>query len=339
MRRIGLSAVIAFLAWTTTLRADDAAPAVTFHGWADGYYAWNDNHPHPRLNWFEGVGTSAHRADVPALNVAAFEVQRDPKPFGFHLIAGAGDSFDVVHLAEPKRRVAWIRYLYQASVSYTVPVAKGIQLEGGIYPSHIGYESLFTKDNWNYTRNWLGEFSPYYQSGVKASYAWSDRWSGQVHVLHGWQNISDRHAPAALGTQIAYSAGRLSASFNTYADNHRKFGDLVATYKTTAKLSLGLSADRGRQTPANWMGVSAYARYAFDDRTAIGGRIEQYRDPRGLMSGTPQTLDEGTLTLEYRPVKFAVVKVEARADHSTAPVFANRNNQRIALCGISFLSR
>ena len=331
MRLTGLAAVIACGLCTTMVRADDAAPAMAFHGWADGYYAWNSNHPDPRVNWFEGVGTSAHRADQLALNVVALEIQRDPKPFGFHLIVGAGDSFDVVHLAEPRRHSAWLRYLYQASVSYTVPIGRGIQLEGGIYPSHIGYEGLFTKDNWNYTRNWLGEFSPYYQTGAKASYAWSDRWSAQVHVLHGWQNVSDRHAPAALGTQIACSSGRLSASLNTYADNHRKFGDLVATYKTTSKLSLGLSADRGHQMPANWMGVSAYARYAFNDRTAIDGRIEQYRDPRGLMSSASQTLDEGTLTVEYRPAAHLILKFEGRCDHSTAPVFANASNQTLAI--------
>lgn len=304
--------------------------AILFHGWIDGYYAGNDSHPEPRLNFFSGVGTTGHRADELSLNIAALEIARDPKPFGFHIVAGAGDSLDVVHAAEPHPKRHPLRNVYQASVSYNAPVGRGLQFEAGIYPSHIGFEGFFTKDNWNYTRGWLGELSPYYQSGVKAAYAWSDNWSGQVHVLRGWQNIG-AHAPAAIGTQIAYNGARTSASFNTYTDPHRKFGDLVATYKVTPKLSLGASIDRGRQVPANWLGLAGYARYAFSDRYAIAGRAERYRDPSALMSGTAQTLDEGTLTFEYRPGAHVITKLEGRRDHSTATVFANSKDQTLAI--------
>ena len=65
---------------------------LVIHGWLDGYYTWNDNHPDPKLNFFDGVGTTAHRADQFALNIAAIEISRDPKPFGFHVVAGAGDT-------------------------------------------------------------------------------------------------------------------------------------------------------------------------------------------------------------------------------------------------------
>ena len=41
------------------------------------------------------------------------------------------------------------------------------------------------------------------------------------------------------------------------------------------------------------------------------------------MSGTPQTLAEGTLTVEYRPWEILMLKLEGRYDHSTASVFSN----------------
>ena len=307
--------------------------AVVLSGWIDGYYAWNANHPEPHINWFEGVGTAAHRADQPALNVAAIEARLDPKPLGFHVIAGAGDALDVVHAAEPHPKRRPLRNVYQASLSAK---ARGVVLEAGIYPSHIGFEGFFTKDNWNYTRGWLGEFSPYYQAGVKASYAWTERWSAQVHVLRGWQNIG-AHVPAAIGTQIAFNGARTSASINTFGDPHRKFVDLVATYKLTPRFSVGATADRGHDRPENWTGVGAYARYALNDRIAFAGRAEDYRDPHGMMSGTPQTLQSATLTFEYDPAKHVTVKVEGRLDRSTAPVFADRRKQELLLCGISFL--
>ena len=298
--------------------------ALILHAWIDGYYAWND---HRQLNFFEGIGTTAHRANEPALNVAALEIVRDPKPLGFHLIAGAGDSLDVVHAAEPHPHRHPLRNLYQASATYSQGKAS---FEAGIYPSHIGFEAFFTKDNWSYTRGWLGELSPYYQTGVKGAYAFDSRWSGQVHILRGWQNIG-AGVPAAIGTQVAYSGNRLSASFNTYADPHRKFGDLVATYKTTPNLTLGLSVDCGRQQPANWLGLAAYARYTFNDRHAVAVRAEHFRDPRAGISGFAQTLDEQTLTYELRPRPHLIVKLEGRRDHSTLPVFSNSRNQTLGI--------
>jgi hypothetical protein len=287
---------------------------LSIHGWIDGYYSWNQDHPASALNFFPGVGTTAHRADKLALNVAALELVREPKPFGVHLTLVGGDSADVVHVAEPRRHP--LRNVYQASLSYAAP--HGLILEAGIYPSHIGFEGFFTKDNWNYTRGWLGELSPYYQSGIKASYAWSDRWSGQVHLLNGWQNVSDRNAPKAIGTQVAYNGRRFGGSFNTYADeHHRLFGDIVGTYKVTPKLTLGTSIDRGRERPANWLGLAAYGRYAITDRHAVAVRAERFRDPDGGISGTPQTLSEGTLTYEFRASSHLILKLEGRKDRFT----------------------
>jgi len=296
--------------------------ALVIAGWLDGYHAWNSGHS---LNWYRGIGTTAERADQFALNVAAIDIVRDPKPFGFHLTLVAGDSADVVHLAEPNTNT---RHVYQASVTYD---AKVVQLEGGVYPSHIGFEGYFSKDNWNYTRGWLGELSPYYQTGVKVARTFNPHWSAQVHVLRGWQNISDPHAPKALGTQIAYTGTNLSASFNTYLDNHRKFGDLVATYKATPKLSLGASVDDGHQSPANWFGVSLWSRYALDDRNALAFRADRFRDPDNGISGFAQTLDSQTFTYELRPQKHLILKLEGRRDHSTAPVFNNSTGQKLAI--------
>ena len=256
-------------------------------GWLDGYYQTND-----------GI----------TLDTAAVDIRRDAKPLGFHLILAGGEAPDAVHSAEPDR---WTRHIYQASVTYD---AKIVQLEAGVYPSHIGFEGFFTKDNWNYTRGILAELSPYYQTGVKVSRTLNAHWSAQLHLLRGWQNISDSHAPNALGTQIAYSDAKWSASFNAYLNDHRKFGDLVATYKATPKLTLGTSVDRGRDLPANWLGAGVWARFAIDDRNALAFRAERFRDPDDGISGQRGTLREATVTYELRPRKHTILKLEGRRD-------------------------
>src|SRR5947209_7926990 len=94
----------------------EGAETIALHGWLDGYYAWNSLHPSDHLNFFQGIGTTAERADQLALNVAAVDVVRDPKPFGFHLTLTAGDSSNVVHLAETRR---FTKYVYQASATWS----------------------------------------------------------------------------------------------------------------------------------------------------------------------------------------------------------------------------
>jgi hypothetical protein len=52
------------------------------------------------------------------------------------------------------------RNLLQASLEIQTHVGKGLFLEAGLFPSHIGFEAFQTKDNWNYTRSWEAELSP-----------------------------------------------------------------------------------------------------------------------------------------------------------------------------------
>ena len=323
----------------------DSKPA-NIRGFVDVYAALNPNRPQNHQNFIPGTGTTAERANEFGLNLAAVEFVRSPQPVGFHLSLVAGTGTDVVHAAEGQKDV--YRYVYQASVSYKA--TDRLTFEAGIYPSHIGFEGFYSKDNWNYTRGWLGEFSPYYQTGIHADYAFNEHWSGQVHLMNGWQIIGENNDAKAIGVKIAYSSGSLSASLNTFDgpelpdDNNdwRHFADLIATYAVTPKWSVGGSFDRGRQqypndSAANWLGIGAYSRYAFSDRHAFAVRVEHFDDPDNGITGFNGTLHGATLTYEYRPVANLILKFEGRYDHSTAPVFfkedTTADSQVLALVG------
>jgi hypothetical protein len=311
-----------------------AEEPVSFTGFVDAAYLWNGNHPANHENFVPGTGTSGKRGNELSLNLAQVQWSRavsGKDPIGFTLSLVAGHGTEVVHAGEPNGGEEF-RHLYQASLSWRL--RNGVVLEGGVYPSHIGTEGFYSKDNWNYTRSWLGEFSPYYQAGIKASYAFNARWSGQLHLLNGWQTIHDNNKGKAIGTQLAYAGGPLTASFNTYLDSDRKFGDVVVLYRVRPRLQLGGSVDLGTQDHADWRGAAAYARLAIDDGHALAARAEQFRDPGNGISGTPQTLREVTLTYERRPREHLILKLETRYDRSTAAVFADRKRgQFLALAG------
>ena len=136
-------------------------------------------------------------------------------------------------------------------------------------------EAFASKDNWNYTRSWLAELSPYYQTGIKISYPFTDRWSGQFHVVNGWQIIGENNSAKTFGTQVAYASDKLSASLNTLAgpelpgndDDWRVFGDFVLTVRPTPAWSVGANVDVARESrpagpSASWWGAAAYVRIA-----------------------------------------------------------------------------
>jgi hypothetical protein len=322
----------------TSPAAAPEPPRLRVHGFADVFYAYNDNDPEDGDSFFAGTGTSAKRANELSVNQAQIELSAEPAPVGFRVAVGFGTAVEVVHAGEPDGSVVgqdvWRNVVY-ASVSYRAPVGNGLLLEGGIYPCHVGLEGFNSKDNWNYTRSWLGELSPYYLTGLRVSYPFADHWTAELHVVNGWQLVSDNNSALTFGTRVAYAGSRASVAINTLAgpelpdddENWRVLGDVVVTVPIGASWTLGASVDAARQDQptdetAHWAGAAIYARWAPpESKLAVALRLERFDDDDGAISGTAQRLDEGTLTLEYRPTPNLILKLEGRRDRSTADVF------------------
>jgi hypothetical protein len=307
-------------------------------GGVDTYFGYNFNRPTDSANFIPGTGTTAKRHNEASINLASLGVSVDPAPVGLRVLLGFGTAMDVLHAAEPEGTAVgpdvW-RFLQQASLSFaTGPLT----LEAGLYPSHIGLESLQSQLNWTYTRSWMGELSPYYQAGLKGTWKFNDAWSAQLHLINGWQTMGENNHGKALGTQVAYSGERLSAAFNTFigeegaegSDGLRLFADGVATWKVTQAFSLAATADVGTQDvpggdAALWYAAGLNARVQLSKPVAVAARVEAYHDDDGLITGVEQTLTGGTLTLEVTPAEYLTLKLEARHDRSTEDVFSGRD--------------
>lgn len=351
MRTLILTLITSLLAAAASAQTAEPKPAIDFSGFVDVHFAWNGNRPSNHESFFPGAGTTAKRANEFAVNLAQLQWTRAvsaEQPVGFTLSVVAGEGADVVHGGEPGGPGKF-RNVYQASVAYRLK--NGVVLEAGVYPSHIGFEGFYSKDNWSYTRSIMGEASPYYQTGVKAGYAFNEHWSGRVDLLNGWQNINDSNDGKSIGTQIAYTSDALTASLNTFVgpelagddDSLRKFVDLVVLYKATPSLQVGGTVDFGAQElpnsgDARWYGAGILTRYAIDDRHAIAFRAEQLSDPDNGITGAAQKVREATLTYEVRPQDSVILKIEGRYDKSDADVFfkedTTTDRQFLALAGV-----
>jgi hypothetical protein len=312
----------------------------TLTGFVDTYFAYNPNRPFDGANFLRGTGTTAKRANEFSINQAVIGLSREPAPVGINLVFGFGTGFDVLHAAEtPGPGIGpqvW-RHLLTATVSYRAPVGRGLVLEAGVFSSHIGLETFYSKDNWTYTRGWMGEFSPYYQTGIVAKYSFSDTFAAQLHLLNGWEIIGDNNEGKAVGAQAAWTFKRLTFTLNGFAgpeapnsgDSWRLFLDTIAILKVSERLSLAATADFGRQgrpgeSAALWYAAGVDGRYALTKKLAAVLRVEGYRDETGIITGTAQTLTNVTAALELRPTAQLILKLEGRVDHSTAAVFSAR---------------
>lgn len=323
---------------------------IDLHAYADVYYAYNFNRPTTGTSFIPGTGTTAKRANEFSLNLAAIDLGLKPEPVGFRLIVNYGSAADILHAGEPTGTgigpEVW-RFVQQASISGRIPIGRGLLVEGGIMPCHAGFEVFASKDNWNYTRSWMADLSPYYQAGVRASYAFTDRWSAQLHVLNGWQIIGENNEAKTLGTQIAWATERVTISWNTLAgpelpnDNAhwRLFSDVVVAVRPLEWLHLGAIWDIAHQqrpaaSGAYWTGAAGYVRVIPRKWLAWALRGEYFHDPDAGISGASQDLTEGTATIELRPHDNLILKLESRYDHSTGAVFTSR---RLAADGTPLL--
>jgi hypothetical protein len=335
---------MAVLALAARAAADEPKPwyqRFEIGAYADLYYAYNTNRPSSFDNFTTGEGTTAKKYNQFSLNLVALDLSMSD-PVIAHVVINFGTATDVVHSAEPGGDFlgtnVW-KFIQQAYVGYKLPLGRGLTVEAGVFPSHVGFEVFPSKDNWNYTRSWMAENSPYYQAGLRVSYSFTDRLSAQLHLLNGWQVIGEDNNWKTFGTQIVYAHPRFSLALNTLMgpeqpnshDTWRFFFDSIATLNITDHWSLALTGDYGfEMLPGggfgHFGGVTGYVRWAPRAWFALTARAEVYHDglgaavPRGL-TGTVQTLEEGTLTFEFRVRERLILKIEGRYDHSDQPVF------------------
>jgi hypothetical protein len=253
---------------------------VTFGGFIDSYYANDYDHAdvitHPYLT------QPVHDNQI-GINLAYLDAKLATDNFRGRLAAQAGSSVDVNYAAEHEQ--GW-RYVQEATLGYKL--TNDLWIDGGIYLSHIGFETFNSKDNWNYTRSLVADYSPYYETGVKLSYQFNPNLTGQLHVLRGWQNISNDSDPA-LGMQLSYALSKATQlTYNNFIGNEngsRIFHDFIAKTALTDQFNVAAQVDVGRQVQnyergdAWWWGTALMAQYKITPKIALAGRAEYFNDP------------------------------------------------------------
>jgi len=176
-------------------------------------------------------------------------------------------------------------------------------IDGGIFFSHIGNESFISRDNWTYSRSLVAEYTPYYESGVRAVWQATPTLTATAVVVNGWQNISETNSSKAVGLRLDYApASTVTLTYDNFIGNEqpdsvasrlRVFNEVIAKVQLNSRLGLVASGDygvqrrTGNQGSDTWHGAALIARFQATSIVALNGRLEYFGDPGQVLITVP----------------------------------------------------
>jgi hypothetical protein len=320
---------------------EKAKPEWHYGGLVDAGYLIDFNHPSNQL--FRNRGTTFHVDEVD-LNMAGLYLKKETSEssrWGTELTLQAGKDSEVFGFSATAPNLAgskWLRHLGPTDISYLAPVGQGLTLQGGIFGSLIGYDSLYAKDNLEYTRPWGADFTPYLMMGVNAQYPLTGKLTGTLFLVNGYWHLADANNVPSSGGQLAYKpTDHLTLKQTVLYGPHqsdtalefwRFLSDSIVERKggrATVAFEYIYSSERVN-APGNaralMMAGQMPVHLTLTQRWSATVRPEFFWDRDGRWTLARQTVKAITTTLEYRiPYRQTntILRLEHRYDDSRGP--------------------
>ena len=283
--------------------AQETSDSVKFsiRGFVDSYYGFDVNQPNQTFDDKRLPFLFNHtRHNNFSINLAFIQLNIDHKNYRSRVGVHGGTYVTDNYAGEP----AMLRHFSEANVGVRLSKKRDIWLDAGILPSHIGFESAISTDNFNVSRSLVAELSPYYMAGARVVYTTKKGWELEALLCNGWQRIQRPSSTNLLsaGTRITYETDRYKFNWSTFIGTEspssnvymRYFSNVYSTWKVGKASEFTLNADLGTQhisklmnTYGTWMGFAAVGRIGLGDKWKIGGRAELYYDPEHVIVGGP----------------------------------------------------
>ncbi|HSA60285.1 MAG TPA: porin [bacterium] len=230
----------------------------------------------------------------------------------------------------------------QAYADLTANVGNGITFRAGHFVTPIGYEVIESAYNLNTSRSLLFGFAiPFTHTGVTMTYPFSDKFTGMVGVVNGWDLIGDNNKGKSILAQLVYKPidtlllslqGTFGPEQPGSDGNLRGLVDFVGTWTPNDKWIVGLNFDLGKEEGiggsgfANWWGGAGYVHWKPLDSFGLTLRGELMQDDGSrLLIGTNGTVGEGTLTAHFYLGDGWETRIEARHDQADRGIYLRSN--------------
>jgi hypothetical protein len=292
----------------------------------------SDKHP-----WRDKLTTNQLNEFSPNLGMFYFRKDlSDASRWGVELAGQAG--YDTAGQVPNSSRLGGadvLQYVSRANVSYLAPIGSGLTITAGLFNSFIGYESFYAKDNPNYTRSWICDYTPYFLMGLSLQYHVNDKVGLGFYLLNDWNYLGYVNNQPKYGTQLTWQLmPQLKLTQNVFFGPEqtdtslkywRGFSDTQLQW-SESDYSIALAYDAGTEQLASnnlqtfWTGAALFTRWNISGPWSVALRPELYWDLNGNMTGHVQFIKAITSTVEYAlptaPLK-SFFRAEYRYDNST----------------------
>jgi len=343
-RLLGVAIIALLLGQPAPLRAQavttDTSRSLVVGAFVDAAYAFDANRPATRDRAFT---TQPARHNEFNVNLAFVEATVARRRVRGRLAVQAGTSVQANYAAEPRQGAvsgdALSRMLQEAYAGYQFTPTLWVDV--GVFYSHIGMETWVSRDNPTYTRSFVADFSPYYSTGVRATWQLSPSVTARVDVVNGWQNISENNDDKSLGLRVDVAANSTTTvSWYAYAGNEpgarlRLFNGVGVLSRLSDRAEVLAQVDVGRQhvhdsltaarQSSGWYGATLIGRYWVRPSLAVVARAERFADGDQIVVRTggplPFRANSVSIGIDVRPEARVLWRTEARGYAADATVF------------------
>lgn len=318
---------------------------LSINGYVDTYISWdNDKITSPRQ--FSAISPCR---DEFRLNIAQITAKYEADRIRGTATIHFGD---IPSLNWPSSQ----QYIQEANVGFRP--TKNLWIDIGYFLTHIGGEGLLPINNFFTSLSLCTYYEPFFQSGVRLSYAFSDKFAAQLHVVNGFNVFADNNKNKSVGIQLWYRPGKVfDITYNNLIGNEmpsgvegktRFYNNLVIKMFPAKKIDVIVSGDFCIQekskigdatASANMLSGFMSVKYKALKNFSMALRGDYISDESGIMSGIIPTQSENasglkengiTFALEYKPVENSYVRIETRlmnTDKDQKIFFDNKNSR------------
>ncbi|HYG40145.1 MAG TPA: porin [Cytophagales bacterium] len=246
--------------------------SLTITGYVDTYYQYNLNSPSDRKNGGR-IFDVYHNNFSLGLVQTAFKYTYGKAEAVLDLTYGPNAELGNFGNSGTSKIIkqAYLAYGFTDKLKFTI----------GQFGTHIGYELIDAPLNYNYSLSYLFGNGPFYHTGAKLNYTFSDKAGIMVGVVNGWDGLQDFNDKKSLAAQVFVSPvegvnlylnwiggdeyNTLSA-FGSKKGSFTNLFDLTGTVAASDKISLGVNAAYG-------MFSSGYAKEITDEDIAAADPV------------------------------------------------------------------
>lgn len=333
----------------------ETRPSVTFHGTVEAAYSYNFNDPSNRVTAWRYYDT---RHNLIGLQNALLSTEWAAGPASGHVQLQLGAFHELFWPGERsvEEDLLW-RLIQEATVEWHTPWEK-LSIEGGVFNVPFGPEYNVAYLNWNWSADNLFAIMPFQIAGFRANYDIGHGWTARLGVYNGWDAIvTDNNEGKSVLASLEYEDPDDDENYFTFnymvGDERgtddprgpyaRHTFDVYGQWHPKERLYLRghvfAGFEPGRVATDGWLGVALFAKFDVHRWFSIAARGDVVRTFAGeenmwhadnLDDPTQSTLlGSGTLTLDFHPVSFASLRLEARHDRADFPLFYRGSVTRV----------